>query len=156
MSLLCVFLLVNEKSLSIFRKEHISTNDVTSSIKKESKPRHHLVLPITPSNNYQQSAAESYILSRSQMLNSSPDSQDSSPETPMSNAASISTVLCMPMTHAERMQNWHQQQTNNLYKKQKHRYMYGPPPTSPSSNSSTVFNRSMSLQFPFTASKTKK
>ncbi|CAF1388329.1 unnamed protein product [Adineta ricciae] len=141
---------------NVSSKEPSSANDAKSSIKKESKPRHHLVLPITPSNNYQQSAAESYVLSRSQMLNSSPDSQDSSPETPISNTTSISTILCIPMTHAERMQNWHQQQTNNLYKKQKHRYMYGPPPTSPSSNYSTAFNRSMSLQFPSTPSKTKK
>ena len=149
-------LLMSQRSFSKYRKEHIPTNDVASSTKKESKSRHHLVLPITSTNNYQQSTAEQYILSRSQMTNSSPGSQDSSPETPTSNATSISTVLSIPMTHTERMQNWQQQQTNNLYKKQKHRYVYGPPPTSPSSNYSTVFNRSMTLQFPFTVNKTKK
>ncbi|UJR37260.1 hypothetical protein I4U23_029969 [Adineta vaga] len=99
------------------------------SFEKESKSRDHLRLSVTPSDKLPESPAERYILSRSQMLN---NSQDISPETPSPIASTTLKSLRSPMNHSEWMQNWHQQQTNNLYKKRKHGYVYGPPPASSS------------------------
>jgi hypothetical protein len=106
---------------------------------QESKPSRQLTLPIPLNNNNSQSPAERYIFSRSQMLSYSNEQQDISPETPSSITGTNLSTLQSPMSHAEHMNKWHQKQTNEIKKKQKHRYVYGPPPSS----SNTAFSSPM-------------
>jgi hypothetical protein len=61
------------------------------------------------------------------MLN---EQQDISPETPSSiTGTSLRTFQCL-MSHDEYMNKWRKEKTNEIIKKQKHRYVYGTPPSS--------------------------
>jgi hypothetical protein len=94
---------------------------------QESKSRRHLTLPV-PLNS--QSQAERYILSRSQMVTNSNEQQDISPETPSSMTGTGPRTFQLPMSHDEYMRKWNKEKTNEIIKKQKHRYVYGTPPSS--------------------------
>lgn len=95
----------------------------------EQKSRRHLTLNIPSAENYPQSAAERYILSRAQALNAQTGFSDMTPDTPSSVVSTHSSTASSPMSHIERMENWHAEQRTLIQKKQKHRYVYGPPPT---------------------------
>jgi hypothetical protein len=67
------------------------------------------------------------------MFAESSEVQAISPSTP-STASSITRTnvssIQSPMGHSERMQQWQQKQANEICKKHKYRYAYGPRPTS--------------------------
>ena len=110
----------------------VSPSGSAASNEFESKSRTHLTLAIPPPENYAQSSAERYILSRSQMLNNPVERQDSSPDTPSSITGSHVSALPSPMSYNQRMHQWHQEQNTRIRKKHKHQYVYGhPPPSSP-------------------------
>jgi len=117
---------------------------VSSNLTDQQKPnpRRYLTLPIPLNNNYSQSPAEHYIACRSQMLNKSIEQQDISPETSSSITGTNINSIQSSMSHAEKMHKWHQEQTEKIFKKQKHRYVYGPPPSS-----SVTSPTSLGLQF---------
>ena len=65
-----------------------------------------------------------------------------------STASSTTNTTIIPMGHSERMHLWHQTKVNEKRKKQKHRYIYGPPPTSrgfPFSSPSSFIQSNLSL-----------
>jgi hypothetical protein len=68
------------------------------------------------------------------MVSNTSDQQDVSPDSPSSITASLarSTISSIqsPLNHHELMHKWRQSKTCEINKKQKHRYMYGPPPPS--------------------------
>ncbi len=121
-------------------KLQTSLSQPSPSKSQKSTSRRHLTLPEPLNKNYSQSPAERYILSRSSMLRQSNEQQ----RTP--SAASPTTII--PLGHSERMHLWHQTKVNEIYKKQKHRYVYGPPPTSrgfPFSSPSFFLQSNLSL-----------
>ncbi len=97
----------------------------TSSNQQNPTPRRHLTLPVPLNTTYPQSPAERYVTFLSQMLINSNEHQDISPESPSSITRTTCSSIQSPMSHAERMQKWQEKKVNEIYKKQKHRYVYG-------------------------------
>ncbi|CAF1553301.1 unnamed protein product [Rotaria magnacalcarata] len=119
----------------------------TISNEEKSNRRRRLTLPVPLNNNSSLSKAERYIILKSLML-SSPDEQTAiSPETLSSKQSGISPMQCPP-SHNARMQQWYQGQAYNIAKKEKYRYVYGPPLSSPArtptSLSESLFSTSYS------------
>lgn len=86
-----------------------------------------------------QSDAERYIAYRTQASFPPNEQQNLSPTTPLSAASTTSTTgstnpFLPLMTHAERMNKWQQERKQKIYKKQKHQYVYGPPPSASTMN----------------------
>jgi len=76
------------------------------------------------------------------MLYKPNEQQDISPETPSSITVTSINSIQSPMSHTEKMHKWHQEQTKKIFKKKKHQYVYGPPPSS-----SVTSPTSLGLQF---------
>ncbi|CAF4758286.1 unnamed protein product, partial [Rotaria socialis] len=77
----------------------------------------------------------------------SPNEQTAiSPETPSSKHSGISPMQCPP-SHNERMKQWYQEQAYNIAKKEKHRYVYGPPLSSPARTPTSLFESLFSTSY---------
>lgn len=95
----------------------------------ESNSRRYLTSPasLNTPNSYPSSPAERYIARQSHIVLNGNTQLAPSPETPSSLATNTIQFLQLNMSHAERMHQWQQKQSNEIYKKQKYRYVYGTP-----------------------------
>ncbi|CAM4744580.1 unnamed protein product [Rotaria magnacalcarata] len=128
------------------RDESTSTKQQTSSARYQSSFSQ--PTPSTISNEEKSNRRRRLTLPVPLNNNSSLNEQTAiSPETLSSKQSGISPMQCPP-SHNARMQQWYQGQAYNIAKKEKYRYVYGPPLSSPArtptSLSESLFSTSYS------------